>query len=50
MKFIKSLVKKVNSKKITENDAIQKIKKKKLTKKKAKQFLKTFINKFSYKL
>lgn len=41
MKFIKSLVKKVKSKKITENDAIQQIKKKKLTNKNAKQFLKT---------
>jgi len=45
MKFIKSLVKKVNSKKITENDAIQQIKKKKLTKKNAKQFLKTCLKK-----
>ena len=45
MKFIKSLVKKVKSKKITENDAIQQIKKKKLTKKNAKQFLKTCLKK-----
>jgi hypothetical protein len=46
MKFIKSLVKKVKSKKITENDAIQQIKKKKLTNKNAKQFLKTCKEKF----
>jgi hypothetical protein len=46
MKFIKSLVNKVKSKKITENDAIQQIKNKKLTKKNAKQFLKTCKEKF----